>query len=130
MTPQELQSVSEDINRLIADTQDGRITWVKTNPTTFLWRKVVAGNPIAQLSVQKVLQRKTVLSAGAPPRATIQIIENYIFQAVEFPSGNLRLVINTEQDADARQVLKNLFDTISTTIDRAGLNFLKQVIGP
>jgi hypothetical protein len=133
MTPQELQAVSEDINRIITDTQTGKMKWAKTNPTIFIWRKITGNTAVAQLSLQKVIQRRTVMSAGvagAPPRPTIETVENFIFQAIELPSGIPRLLINTEQDPGARQMLSNLFNAISSTIDREGRDFLKQILAP
>jgi hypothetical protein len=129
MSPQELQTVTEDITQMIAATEAGKMVWTKTSPTTFVWRKLVASNPIAQLSVQRIIQRRPIVSPALSPRPIIQTVENYVFQAMEFPNGSLRLIINTEQDPDARPLLKSLFNTISATIDREGLNFLKQVIG-
>src|SRR5439155_10070577 len=110
MNPQELQNITEYIDRITADTAEGKITWAKTNPTTFVWKKLVGPNPVAQLSLQKIVQRRTMMS-GVPVRPSIQIVENYVFQAVELPSGSLRLVINTEQDPNTLPLLKKLFDT-------------------
>jgi hypothetical protein len=128
MSSAELAAVNHYINRMIADTQAAKMIWIKQSPTTFIWKKLDAGRPTAQLSLQKVTQRKLLAAAGGGPQA-VQLVENYIFQALELPSGSVRLIVNTEINPDTRPLLKNLFDAISLTIDREGVNFLKQVMG-
>jgi hypothetical protein len=78
--------------------------------------------------MQKVLQSKVIRSpvTGRPMR---QITDNYIFQASELPSGELKLAINTtDKDPDFRGSLKILYETITRNIDQEGLDFLKRVL--
>src|SRR2546425_3523751 len=104
MSPTESEIVDQYITRMIADTEAARMIWIKQSPTTFIWKKVDAGRPVAQLSLQKVTQRKMVASPTG--RASPQTVENYIFQALEFPSGSVRLIINTEINPETRPSLK------------------------
>ena len=56
-------------------------------------------------------------------------ITNYVFQAIEMPPGNVKLVLNTaEKDAELRPLLDSLFETINVDLDREGLDFLKKII--
>ena len=80
----------------------------------------------AQISLQKVTQKRYVrTNRGQISSVTT---DNYIFQAIELPSGNLKLVINTEKDDSFRELLLKLFDAISRDIDREGVDFLKKII--
>lgn len=128
MTPAEVAAIKPIIDRMIADTQAAEMNWIKISPTGFVWRKMVDGKMEAQLSLQKTVVRQPTIVPGPPVRQVMQAVENYIFQVTEFPSGNVRMIINTQQDPEALVVLKNLFDVISANADKGAVDYLKRII--
>jgi hypothetical protein len=126
MSPTELAAIKPYIDRITAETRTEQLIWTKINPTTFTWKKTTQGNLEAQLSIQKT-SIQTVALQGNPPRPVTQTIDNYIFQAIEFPAASIRVNINTQLDPEARPLLKELFDAISVGADREAINFLKRI---
>lgn len=122
-----MNTLEEYIDRIIDDTGAGKMVWAKSNPTTFVWRKSTTPQTGAQLSLQKLVHTQTRLVPGARPVITMN--ENFVFQALERPTGHIKLAINTQQDEALRDKLKILFEKISENAERAGLDFLKDVIG-
>jgi hypothetical protein len=127
MNTAESEALTPYISRLTEDTKAGKLKWVKSNPTTFIWRKTTRTPYGAQLSIQKISQtRMTRSTAGQLIR---QMIDNYIFQASELPSGDLKLVVNaTDKGPEVKHALKVLYDSITADVDREGLDFLKKII--
>ena len=99
--------------------------WETTNPTTFIWRNPATPPHGAQLSIQRVVQKKTLTLASGVTRVSIL---HYIFQASELASGNIKLQLNTEKDTDLRDALMGLYKAISADVDREGVDFLKNII--
>jgi hypothetical protein len=121
MSTPESETLTAYMTRIADDTKAGRIKWVKSNPTTFVYRKAAA-----QLSLQRIVQHRTISTTQGLKRASVT---NYIFQAIEVPRGNVKLIINTaEKYSELRPLLDSLFETINIDVDRDGLDFLKKVI--
>lgn len=129
MTPTELEAIKPILDRIIADTQAARMNWTRTNPTTFVWKRVIDNKPVAQLNIQKIVQRQPTVVAGPPARQIVRDIESYVFQVVELPS-NIRKTINTQQDPEALTLLKDLFGAVTVNADKDALDFLKRIIEP
>jgi hypothetical protein len=125
MNPSEITSIKPFIDRMIADTQAGKIKWSKTSGTTFAWR-VTGDKPEAQVSIQKTQQREVVPFAGAGRQ--IVTTDNFVFQATELPSGAVRVAINTQKDPEARSLLQALFEAISAAANREAVDFLKRIV--
>jgi DNA-binding transcriptional MocR family regulator len=125
MNPTELEAIRPYVERMMAETAAGKIKWTKNSPTSFMWVKTEA--PRARLSIQKIVSR--IFRTNVSPRV-IETIDNYIFQATEIPSGNLRLAMNTQQDPEARELLRRLYDAISASTEQAAVDFLKELFGP
>jgi hypothetical protein len=118
--------VAQYIRQIVEETRDRKMLWLKTNPTTYVWRKVDGAIVVAQLSIQKILKRRPV--PAGPGRVSLTTEETFVFQATELPSGSIRLSLSSEKQPEIQGVLKELFDTISANIEREGLDFLKEVI--
>ena len=121
MSTPESETLTAYITRIAEDTKAGKIKWIKSNPTTFIYRKTGA-----QLSLQRIVQTRVIGVPGGIKRVSTT---NYVFQAIELPRSNVKLLINTaEKHAELRPLLDSLFEAINIDLDREGLDFLKKVI--
>lgn len=129
MNTSESDTLKAYIERIISETESRSMKWAKTNPTTYQWTKPRVGQtPGAQLTLQRVVQKKLIPS-HIPGYGPQQIsVANFIFQAFELPT-TLKLAVNTQTDDDLRKLIGKLYAAITATIDQEGMDFLKQVIG-
>jgi len=96
-----------------------------SNPTTYVWKKVTGTGALAEISLQKVTKTKRMPSG----MQIVQIsVDNYILQVIDRRSGGVQLTINTEQSENLKPQLEKIFDAVTATIARAGIDFLGKVL--
>src|SRR5258708_3760135 len=95
MSTTETDQFTTYIARIAEETRSGKMEWVKTNPTTFIWTKMSKESPEAQLTLQKIIKKKAVRNELGGFRIINQ--DHYVFRAVEIPEGVVRLTVNSEQ---------------------------------
>jgi hypothetical protein len=125
MTTLEQQHLHETLKEIVDRTREGEITWVRSNPTTFVWLKRLSPREGAKTTIQKVVKRERMpIRTGSAVRS----VENYIFQVVEVRSGAQMVTLSTDENQEFTEILSELFEVASTNISKKGLNFLRRAI--
>lgn len=126
MKTSELTELNEYFDRLISATKDGKIDWTKANPTTFVWTTIRSPRP-SKVSLQRV--DRTALRADDRGAFVGQkVMRSYVFQALD---GNYpRFSIDGTEEGGLNEKLEILFEAISNSMARKGLDFLKALLPP
>lgn len=125
MSIAEEQELVHYIDRIIAKTQTGSMSWIRSNPTTYTWTKKLSSDREARLTIQKVMKRR---GQAGNKKYGIRPSDYYIFLATDIEASAQVLTINTEDLPDLRETLRNLYNTISLNITRKGLDFLRDIV--
>lgn len=114
------------LDSLILATEEGKVSWARANPTTFVWDKAPP-NP-GRLVLQKVdsQPRMVVRPGGGAP--AISVNTHYVFQAVNAMNAQASITINGAEETEANEKLAVLYQTISTGITRTAVDFLKSML--
>src|SRR5689334_6252883 len=124
MNESESTILGQYLDRIIADTQAGKMVWVRNNPTTFVWQKTVSQTREAQINLQQIKVMEVLPNQSGVLQA--QNVDHYLFQV--FDHNTLRLSVNTQEELKHKPKLKRLFQVVSTHLERESLDFLKKII--
>ena len=122
MASPETEELIEQVNRLITTTSGGEIIWTRANPTTFTWER---GSPAARIILQTLTQSRTVVVGARPVQRQFRFL---LFQVVDPLSKETYINVQERDDTDVGRKLAELYQAISASESRRGLDFLKSVL--
>lgn len=109
---------SSNLDKIIEDTKKDTIDWIRENPTTYVW------TPTARVKV--IVQRvQKTLWWDQQGRPGVRTIKQYVFQVVE--DSVQKLLLNGADEKQVNEKLETLYNTITDSITRKGLDFLKSI---
>jgi hypothetical protein len=115
------------IDQIISTTEKGEMNWQRLNPTTFVWN---AAPPNAgRIVLQQVITAEPMPVPRVPVqfRQTLRQVTKILFQVIDDKNVQ-RISISSTDDEALRVRLDKLYQTLSSGITSAGLDFLKSIL--
>jgi hypothetical protein len=122
--PEELgliQYLSEVVNQ----TKSGTIEWLRANPTTYTWTKMVGG-PVARMTIQRIEKPEVVRSPNGG--VALQQTRNYVLQVTDAQANLQILSLNTTETPAMMDILAELYESIGSNVSQKSMEFLRNML--
>lgn len=116
----------EYVKKIGEAARNGTMEWSRANPTTLVHTQV--GPQRARIVIQRV--DRPVREQSPLGGVRQRVIKQYVFQVTQGPANIQMLSMDGSDDEHINQALETLYETVSQSISRKGLDFLKSLIPP
>jgi hypothetical protein len=114
------------IDRVIADTQAGKIPWNQANPTTYTWEM---NQPRPARVVLQRIERVEQLVVGPGRIQQKRTTSHFVFQVFDLTKPNLPLLnLNGQEDPDVNEPLNRMYKAVANVESKETLEFLKSLL--